>query len=97
MSLFTSVIFFENQMVEQEKGFIDEILNEGIVLEVPQVPNNNESSNAAKLLEEKWSFVNSQLKSIPNSASKLKLKEDLTMLEAFMAIFSDSFWNIIVV
>jgi hypothetical protein len=83
-------------MAEQEE-FVDEIVCEGIVPEAPQVPPINESSDAARLLDEKWSFVNPQLKSIPHFPSKLKPKENLTMLVAFLTIFSDSFWTIIVV
>ena len=80
-----------------EEEFIDEFLCEGIVSEALQVPPINESSDAARLLDQKWSFVNPQLKSIPHFPSKLKLKENLTIVEAFLTIFSDSFWNVIVV
>ena len=56
-----------------EEEFIDEIVCEGIVSEAPQVPPINGSSDA-RLLDQKWSFVNPQLKSIPLLPSKLKPK-----------------------
>jgi len=65
----------------EEEEFIDEFLCEGIVSEALQVPPINESSDAARLLDKNWSFVNPQLKLIPHFPSKLKLKKSSTMVK----------------
>ena len=76
-----------------------DILSQGSVLEpLNTLVVTENKSDAAKLLDNNWNFVKKELLSIPNnSSSKLQKVRNLSPLIAFESIFSDSFWNIILV